>query len=468
VWLKVLSGTDAGRVVEAAPTRDDPFVLGRVQGCDLVVRDERASRRHAELWAEPDGSLRLRDLGSANGTYVDDRRVQEAVLLGGERIRIAGVDIGVEAEPPGEEPAVAAPNRGGASWSQVGRLVEDRTRWARRATFVALGAAGLALAAVVVLLVAGGSGSREDATVPEVVRRLTPSTVLVEAIRDGRRSGTGTGWVLDAERGLIVTAAHVVNAGERYRVGRDGQARPAELVANAPCEDLTVLRVDGVTGLRSAATSSSVGLEQGETVVALGYAAGAAPTDNPTSTRGVVSVARTAFRDPAPDVPRYPRAIQTDTALNPGNSGGPLVDLAGRVVGINAAARTVGADGRALEGQNFAIAMERARGVLADLRRGRSLGWTGATFGFPTVAELRERRLPPGLYLTGDVPGTPAARAGLGGRGSLLAGIDGRPVRATLASYCEAIAGRKSGERVRLTLVPAGGGKPREVTVALA
>jgi len=467
VWLKVLSGTDAGRVVEAAPTRDDPFVLGRVQGCDLVVRDERASRRHAELWAEPDGSLRLRDLGSANGTYVENRRVQEAVLSGGERIRIAGVDIGVEAERPAE-PAGAAPDRGGASWSQVGRLIEDRTRGARRATVAALCAAGLALAAVAVLLLTAGSGTRDDEAVPEVVRRLTPSTVLVEALSDGRRGGTGSGWVLDAERGLVVTAAHVVNAGERYRVGRDGQARPAELVANAPCEDLAVLRVDGVTGLRSAAVSSSAGLEQGETVVALGYAAGAASTDNPTSTRGVVSVARTAFRDPAPDVPRYPRAIQTDTALNPGNSGGPLVDLAGRVVGINAAARTVGADGRALEGQNFAIAMERARGVLADLRRGRSLGWTGATFGFPTVAELRERRLPPGLYLTGDVPGTPAARAGLGGRGALLAGIDGRPVRATLASYCEAIAGRKSGERVRLTLVPAGGGKPREVTVALA
>jgi len=466
VWLKVLSGADAGRVVEAVPTRDDPFVLGRVQGCDLVVRDERASRRHAELWAEPDGSLRLRDLGSANGTYVDGRRVGEATLSGGERIRIGSVELGVEAERPAEEPE-ASPDAAGASWSQVGRLLHDRTRGARRATYAALAAAGLALVAVVVMLVADGSG-RDDGAVPDVVRRLTPSTVLVEALSEGRRSGTGTGWVLDAERGLVVTAAHVVNAGVRYRVARDGQARPAELVANAPCEDLAVLRVDGVTGLRTAATGSTGGLEQGETVVALGYPAGAAPTDAPTSTRGVVSVARTAFRDPAPDVPRYPRAIQTDTALNLGNSGGPLVDLAGRVVGINAAARTLDADGRALEGQNFAIAMERAKGVIAGLRRGRSLGWTGATFGFPTVEELSERRLPPGLYLTGDVPGTPAARARLGGRGALLAGIDGRPLRATLASYCEAVAGRRSGDTVQLTIVPPGGGKPREVTVTLA
>ena len=469
MWLKVLSGADAGRIVEVAPAGDEPFVLGRVRGCDLVVRDERASRRHAELRVLADGRVALRDLGSINGTFVDGRRVEETVLSGGEKLLIAGVAIGVEPEQPREpvEPQRREQQHEHATWSMVGRLVERRTRAAHRATYAALGAALLALVAVVVLLATGSlSGSDED--VPAVVRRLTPSTVLVETLDGERRTGTGSGWVLDAEAGLIVTAAHVVNAGVRYRVASDGQSQPATLVANAPCQDLAVLRVKGLAGLRTAALGSGRGLEQGETVVALGYPAGAAPTDAPTSTRGVVSVSRAAFRDPAADVPAYPRAVQTDTALNPGNSGGPLVDLDGRIVGVNAAARTTGSDGRALEGQNFAIAIDGARTVIDSLRRGRSVGWTGATFGYPTVQELAERSLPPGLYLTGAVAGTPAARARLGGRGELLAGVDERPVDASLSSYCAAIAGRASGDQVRLTLVPPGGGKPRVVTVALA
>jgi len=201
-------------------------------------------------------------------------------------------------------------------------------------------------------------------------------------------------------------------------------------------------------------------------VVALGYPAGAAATDRVTSTRGVVSSESTLFRDPSPDVPAYREAVQTDTALNPGYSGGPLADLDGRIVGVNAAARTTGSDGRPLQGQNYAIGIDRARAVLSDLRRGSSVGWTGATFGYPTTEELLERRLPPGLYLTGAVPGTPAARAGLGGRGEVLAAIDGRPLAASLSSYCAAVAGRPAGQRLRLTLARPGGGT-REVTVAL-
>ena len=68
MWLRVLSGADAGRTVEVP--EDRPFILGRVQGCDLVIRDERASRQHAELRAEPAGGVRVVDFGSANGTFV--------------------------------------------------------------------------------------------------------------------------------------------------------------------------------------------------------------------------------------------------------------------------------------------------------------------------------------------------------------------------------------------------------------
>jgi S1-C subfamily serine protease len=459
VWLRVLSGADAGRTVEVPAGK--AFVLGRVQGCDLVIRDEKASRRHAELRAEPAGGLRVRDLGSANGTFVDGRRIEEAMLAGGEELQIASVEIAVLARAP------EAPGGGGdaPTWSVVGRMVDHHTRGARRATWVALGAAGVALAAVLLVLVVGGGGDERSA--PEVVRRLTPSTVLVEALRGDRRTATGTGWVLDGSKGLVVTAAHVVNEGTRYRVATGGRARPATLVGNAPCEDLALLRVKGAAGLPDVPLGKGSGVEQNETVVALGFPASATATDKVTSTRGVVSSESTTFRDPSPDVPAYQEAVQTDTALNPGFSGGPLADLDGRLIGVNAAARTTGSDGRPLQGQNYAIGIDRARTVLDELRHGRSIGWTGATFGYPTTEELLQRRLPPGLYLTGAVPGTPAARAGLGGNGELLAGIDDRPLASSLSSYCAAVAGRPGGRGLKLTLARPGG-KTRQVTVPLA
>src|SRR4051794_19558544 len=99
MWLQVRTGPDAGTATELPADR--PFVLGRQQGSDLVVRDARASRRHLELTPEGEGRVRLRDLVSANGTVVDGRRVEEALLEGGEELRIGDVVIAVTLAPPG-------------------------------------------------------------------------------------------------------------------------------------------------------------------------------------------------------------------------------------------------------------------------------------------------------------------------------------------------------------------------------
>src|SRR3954466_498384 len=101
MWLEVVSGENAGRVVRVTGTSEAPFVLGRVQGSDLVIRDSRASRRHVALAPTADGTLRLEDLGSANGRWVDGTRVEEAVLHGGETLEIAGVRLAVHAHAPG-------------------------------------------------------------------------------------------------------------------------------------------------------------------------------------------------------------------------------------------------------------------------------------------------------------------------------------------------------------------------------
>jgi S1-C subfamily serine protease len=249
-----------------------------------------------------------------------------------------------------------------------------------------------------------------------------------------------------------------------FSVVVDGREHPAQVHAVAPCEDLALLRVRDAEGLQAAPLGGAV--EQGETVVALGYPADAGAGTTLAATTGVVSAASTSFQDPAPDVPAYPEVIQTDTALNPGNSGGPLADLDGRVIGINAAARTSGTDGRALQNQNYAIPIAHARPVLDELRAGRSQAWLGATFGYPTIEDLAEQELPPGLFLTGALPGTPVAEAGLGAN-ELLVAVDGREVGNTLAGYCQAAGEIPSGRRVTLQLRGADG-EQRQLRVRMA
>lgn len=432
MWLEVLTGEDAGRVVEIVATDERPFVLGRVQGSDLVLRDSRASRRHVAL-TPADGGVRLEDLGSANGTLVDGSRVEEAVLRGGETLDVGGVRLAVRADDP------ATPSRPAGAGKP-------------RAAFLA---GGIACAAVLVLVLVALFGDGDEERAPQVVRAVAPGTVLVQARRDGALSGRGSGWVDDP--GLIVTAAHVVNEGAGFVVGTGTQVRRASVVAAAPCEDLALLQAPGWQGDARLDLADDADVEQGETVLALGYPTGSSPGEEASSTRGVVSAALTSLRDPAPDVPFYAEAVRTDTALDPGFSGGPLVDLDRNVVGVNAAARTTGDDGRRLQGANYAIAPGRARRVLEELRSGRSRAWIGANFGYPTPSELAARGLPEGLFLLGAVAGSPAALAGIGGGGELLTAVDGRPVGRTLAGWCAATRGIPSGAPADLSIVTADG-----------
>jgi S1-C subfamily serine protease len=424
MWLHILSGPDAGRTVQVPDAPGAPGGLGRGRGVGLVLRDERAARRHLELVPTADGRLALRDLGSANGTMLAGAAVQEAVLAGGEELQIGDVRIAVLREEPQAPPEGKRADDVPAedlTLSMVGRLVAHRHRPVRIAAF---GGLGLAVVAVVAALLLSGG---EDDPIPGVVRAMSRSTVLVEAARE-----RGSGFVL--RDGLVVTNAHVVNGGLPLEVN----GRTATLAGVAPCSDVALVRTD-TSGLRPVRLGD--GVRGGETVVAVGFPAG---SDTVSSTTGVVSAPATAFRDPAPDVPAYPQAILTDTALNPGNSGGPLADSDGRVVGVNAAARTSGSDGRPLQGQNYALPIQVALPVLERLRRGASPGWVGVTFTYPTVEDLSDRRLPAGIFVASVIPGTPAAAAGVRA-GDLIIGAGTSAVRETLASWCAAVGERPIG-----------------------
>jgi S1-C subfamily serine protease len=468
MWLTIRTGAERGKTVRVEGER---FVLGRDDDCDLTIDDAKVSRRHLVLERLPDGSTSLQDLGSSNGTFVDGKRVESAPLNGNTQIQVGNTVLFAAAEQPApaRAPTVFGSTVLGAllspeSPSAVYRLVVQRS--IRRATV--LGATAILIAVGVAALFAthvlppGGGGA---SAVERVVRTAARSTVPVVSLDRGAPVESGTGWVLDGKQSLIVTNAHVINGGTEFQVSLGGTAHPANVVGVAPCEDLAVLHVTGASGLQPLALGSQSSLNQGETVVAVGYPANASQEATLTSTTGVVSVVRSRFDEQTLDAPRYPNVIQTDAAINPGNSGGPLLDLDGRLVGVTSAGRTISPDGRVVQGQSYAIGVDRVKEIAGVLRRHRSIGWTGASFEYAAPAELKRRGLPPGLLTGPAVPGTPADKAGLRA-GLLVLAVNGLQV-SSLATYCDAVAGIGSGEQVAFTVLQPGATTPRVIRVAL-
>jgi S1-C subfamily serine protease len=220
-----------------------------------------------------------------------------------------------------------------------------------------------------------------------------------------------------------------------------------------------VLRIRDAGSLRALPLGSQSTLRLGQTVVAVGYPINASQEASLTSTTGVISVVRSSYREPARDVPRYPNVIQTDAPINPGNSGGPLLDLSGKLVGVASAARTLSADGRIIQGQSYAIGVDRVKTITAILRHGHSIGWSGASFDY--LARSSGRR---GLLVSGVVPGSPAA--GKLRPGSLLVAVNGMPV-SSLASYCDALAGIPRGATATFSLREPSVTALRALTLAL-
>lgn len=457
LWLEVRNGPNRGLVLPVAGGR---AVLGRDEACDLVVDDPKISRRHLSLEPLPDGRVRAVDLGSSNGTFVNGARVQSAILEGEEQLQVGDTVFVSSRREPQRSGATQVGSLASAALTPSAVQRQHVRRSLRRATALAAAAVALALATVgVVAALVLSSGN--DVDVESVVRRIAPSTVLVEGVRDGRVVSTGSGWVLDERESLVVTSAHVLNGATSVRAGSQGGLTPATIAAVAPCEDLAVVHVPALEGAPAIPFGSQASLEQGSPVVAVGYARNASDAASLTSTTGVVSVVRTTYREPVPDVPRYPNVVQTDAALNPGSSGGPLVDLDGRLVGVSTAVRRRSADGRAIEGQGYAIGVERVAEVVEVLRKGRSLGWIGLGFAYPSGAG----RASTGLPVVSAAPGTSAQRAGIGDGSFTLLAVNGMPVGASLASYCDAAASIRSGDRVRLAVRRVQGGRPRDLTV---
>jgi S1-C subfamily serine protease len=451
MWLTIEVPSQPPLAVEV---EGEVTTIGRDTSCDIVIADEEMSPRHAELRALPDGRLEIEDLDSRGGTWVGGVRLGgPATLEGGESLRIGRTNLtaSLERPPPIDERPLSRREA-------MQRLVTQ----SRRATV--LSAAALAVAAIAVILAVAGvfSGTQEDNDLSptEIVELARPSTAVVVALGGGSRSGNGTGWVLDAEEGLIVTNAHVVDAGETFQVGTQDDLSDAEVVGVAPCDDLAVLQVAETDGLEALTLGSQAEIAQGDPVVAVGYPTNASPDDELQVTEGIVSVVEQTFDVPQdPFVQLYPNVIQTDAPINPGNSGGPLLDSRGRLVGVN----TLIFRGRRgeIEGQGYAIGVDRVEEVVSDLRDGDSLAWTGFAFRPLPEATASRQGLVPGLLVTAVVPGTPAEEAGLTAGGSIVVGVDGQPV-ASFREYCEAVE-NQNGEEVKFNILERRGARVIEM-----
>jgi serine protease Do len=266
--------------------------------------------------------------------------------------------------------------------------------------------------------------------------------------------GSGFLWSSD---GIIVTNNHVVEGASRITVNlNDGRQLPARLIGVDPDSDLAVLRVDE-KNLAAAPIGTSADLMIGETVVAVGNPFGLSGT----VTTGVVSALGRSV--PSQDQTRtFTDFIQTDASINPGNSGGPLLNIEGKVVGINVAIYAQA------QGIGFAIPVDRARKVIEDLLRYGAVhsAWTGAVTATltPEEARRRDRSASRGAIVVRVFADSPAERAGLRA-GDVITSVGGKAIDSREA-FSTAIATLKAGDT--LTLSVDTGGSTRTVQLRAA
>ena len=466
MWVHVATGLERGR---AAEVDDNGVTIGTGAGCIISLSDPDVAPLHASV-RQANGDVEIVPLAADHATLVDGEPITEpTVLKAGQLITLGDVELVVrdtapaDEDPEMDEDLAAAIGSDGPHADDQLTPVRERRR-IRRATALAAGALALALIAGVLAITGVIGGDSDRANVANIVEEVTPSTVRIAA-RGPAQEASGTGWVYDAKQGLVVTNYHVVNGGNDFGVEVEGAERSAELVGAAPCDDLAVVKVEDTSGLKALKPADPGSIDQGENVVAVGFAAGAGDADKLTSTTGVVSVASQELEATDPTSPAFPDMIQTDAAINPGNSGGPLLDEERRVVGVNTAV-LIERGGVPLQNVGYAIGIGRVREVVADLKEQRSLSWLGTGLEFVPPRQLRRRGLPRGILTLGAVPGTPAAKAGLETRPFVLTEVDGEELDGTMPGYCDATSGRTTGDEVDVTVVPATrGGRPKEISL---
>ncbi len=256
-------------------------------------------------------------------------------------------------------------------------------------------------------------------TLREIYIKCSPSVVSITSeSRSGSSSGSG---VIFSEDGYVVTNYHVIENGESYTVLlADDRSQPARLVGSDPTSDLAVLQVNA-TDLTPAEFGDSDDVYVGDDVVAIGDPLGV--EFRGTMTNGIVSAINRNVNVNG----RTMNLIQTNAALNSGNSGGPLINSCGQVIGINTTKIGTFTDSAGVEGLGFAIPSAVVKDIVSQiLNQGYVSGrpFLGITGERLSVFYQRYYRLPAGLYVTAVAEGSSAADVGIV-PGDILLSIDG-------------------------------------------
>jgi S1-C subfamily serine protease len=320
-------------------------------------------------------------------------------------------------------------------------LQRDGASRRRRQALVGLLALAVALAIALPLTAAFAASRRVDRGVVDVTTR--------SAYQDGTAAGTG---IVLTSSGEVLTNNHVI-AGATSITVRDvgtGRTYRARVVGTDATDDVAVLQLRGASGLTTATLGSSSGVSVGDAVKAVGNAGGVGGT--PAVASGTVTALRRAITvgDPAGgDLERLRGLIQTNARLEPGDSGGPLLDSAGRVVGINTAASAeVGFRSGSSEG--YAIPIDRALTIAKQIEAGRGSATVHigprAFIGIQVAAGPGYRA----GVLVGDVfSGSPAEGAGLEA-GDLIVTFDGRRL-ASPAALTSLVGRHHPGDSVKIS-----------------
>ena len=325
------------------------------------------------------------------------------------------------------------------------------------------------------VVAARGDLAEEERTLIELFNVVSPSVVnvTVHSSRRGALStdlegiplGNGSGFVWD-EVGHVVTNFHVIAAGDGVSVTLwDQSVWPAQVVGAYADKDLAVLRIRAPRErLRPLAIGTSSDLQVGQRALAIGNPFGL----DQTLTTGIVSALGREITSRTGRI--ISNVVQTDAAINPGNSGGPLLDSAGRLIGVNTA---IYSPSGAFSGIGFAIPVDEVRRVVPQLiEHGRVMR---PSLGVRLLPDPLTRQLgATGVMILAVEPDTPAAAAGLrptvrtpDGKlsvGDAIVGFDGEEI-ATTDDLLDALERRRPGERVRLTIVR--DGREREVELML-
>lgn len=307
------------------------------------------------------------------------------------------------------------------------------------------------LAALPAAAEAAASAPANGGSVVAVVERISPAVVTVLNLdATGGEQGSGSGIII-APDNYVITNNHVVEDAQQLAIVlSDGTTRSAKLVGRDQYADVAVLRTDdGLPG--GAQFGDSDTLQPGQTLIAIG-----SPLGNFKNTVTVGVLSATGRRLDTGDGFYMDDLLQTDAAINPGNSGGPLLDLQGRVMGLNTAiVRSDGSGRTVTEGLGFAVASNTVRAISEQLiQRGRVIRPFFAARWEPVSAYMVWRYNLPvnwGVLITYVAPGANAAVAGLL-PGDIIISIDGVDLNAE-NPFLNVLLGHQPGDQLQLDIV---------------